>query len=212
MPANAGDTGGRVNSKVARLIRTYDLGEQFGDKLEDRWTADGDQRESLRDLAARFNRRLLESALDDAGISSVDGEVENLYRLLTSDDVSSGNRTEARRRLEQDGVDIDQLERDFVTYQAIRSYLTEYRDAAYDRDGTDAGADTVVETIQRLKSRVRSVAENSIDRLQQSEQLSIGSYRLFVDISVLCEDCDTQYGLVELLNEGSCACRSEQDR
>jgi hypothetical protein len=34
-------------------------------------------------------------------------------------------RTEASARLEPNGVDVDHLERDFVTYQAIRSYLTE---------------------------------------------------------------------------------------
>jgi hypothetical protein len=120
---------GRKSSKVARLIGEYGLGEEFGDELERRWTADGDERESLRDLADAFNRRLLESALTAAGASTVSGEASNLYRLLTGDDVSSGMRTEARARLERDGVDVDQLERDFVTYQAIRAHLTEYRDA-----------------------------------------------------------------------------------
>ncbi|MFD1646856.1 rod-determining factor RdfA [Haloarchaeobius litoreus] len=210
MPSNADeDAGDRVNSKVARLIEQYGLGERFGDQLEARWTADGDQRESLRALADRFNKRLLDAALHDADVSSVDGEVDNLYRLLTSDDVSSGNRTEAQQRLEQNGVDIDQLERDFVTYQAVRSYLTAYRGAEYDRgDDDETRVDNVIETIQRLTSRTRSVAEKSIDQLDSTDRLSIGEYRLFIDISVLCEDCDTQYGLIELLREGSCECQS----
>jgi predicted transcriptional regulator len=203
------DDSQRIESKVARLIDVYGLGEQFGDRLEDLWTADGDERESLRSLADRFNKRLLATAIEDVGMSVVEGEVDNLYRLLTSNDVSSGNRTEARRRLEQNGIDIEQLERDFVTYQAIRSYLKEYRGATYDRGSDTTRVESVIETIQRLKSRTRSVAERSLDQLRRTNRLSLGEYRVFVDVSVLCEDCNSQYEVVELLQAGSCECQSE---
>jgi len=196
----------RKSSKVARLLGAYDLGDAFGDELERLWTADGDQRESLRDLADRFNRRLLESALTAAGTSTVDGEIRNLYRLLTADDVSSGMRTEARVRLERDGVDVDQLERDFVTYQAIRSYLTEYRDAEYEHPSEGEQVDSVLETIQRLRARLRSITEGSLDRLRSTDRITLGSFRLFVDVDVLCEDCGAQYGVVDLLERGGCDC------
>jgi hypothetical protein len=200
---------GRPSSKVARLIDEYDLGAAYGDELERRWTADGDERESLRDLADRFNRRLLESALTAAGASTVSGEVENLYRLLTADDVSSGMRTEARARLERDGVDVDGLERDFVTYQAIRSYLTEYRDAEYEEPTETERVESVLETIQRLRSRLRSITEGSLDRLQSTDRLTLGTFRLFVDVDVLCEDCGAQYGVAELLERGGCDCEDD---
>lgn len=196
----------RKSSKVARLLGAYDLGDAFGDELERLWTADGDRRESLRDLADRFNRRLLESALTAAGTSTVDGEIRNLYRLLTADDVSSGMRTEARVRLERDGVDVDQLERDFVTYQAIRSYLTEYRDAEYEHPSEGEQVDSVLETIQRLRARLRSITEGSLDRLRSTDRITLGSFRLFVDVDVLCEDCGAQYGVVDLLERGGCDC------
>ena len=201
--------GGGKSSKVARLIGEYDLGEGFGDELERRWTADGDERESLRDLADRFNRRLLESALTAAGTSTVSGEVENLYRLLTADDVSSGMRTEAQARLERDGIDVDQLDRDFVTYQAIRTYLTEYRGAEYEEPSASDQVETVLETIQRLRSRLRSITEGSLDRLRSTDRLTLGRFRLFVDVDVLCEDCGAQYGVVDLLERGGCDCEPE---
>jgi len=201
--------GGRTSSKVARLIEEYDLGDTFGDELERRWTADGDERESLRDLADRFNRRLLEAALLSAGASTVDGEIDNLYRLLTADDVSSGMRTEARARLEREGVDVDGLESDFVTYQAIRSYLTEYRDAEYERPSDSEQIESVVDTIQRLRSRLRSITEGSLERLRSTDRLALGTFRLFVDVDVLCEDCGAQYGVVELLERGGCDCERD---
>lgn len=211
MPSNTDDEHAEktVDSKVARLIDVYELGDEFGDRLEELWTADGDQRESLRSLADRFNNRLLESAMADAGMSAVEGEVENLYRLLTEDNVSSGNRTEARQRLEQNGIDIKQLEQDFVTYQAIRSYLKEYRGATYERESEGKRIENVVNTIQQLRARTHSVTEKSLDQLKKTNLLSLGEFRIFIDISVLCEDCDTQYGVVELLRNGKCACDTE---
>jgi len=118
------------SSKVARLLSEYGL-EGLGEELEDRWTGDGVERTSLRDLADYFNKRLLERALIDAGMSALDSDVSTTYRDLTDDDVSTGVRTDTRTRLDSNGIDVDDLESDFVSYQAIRSYLTEYRGAEY---------------------------------------------------------------------------------
>ncbi|MFB6084404.1 MAG: rod-determining factor RdfA [Halorientalis sp.] len=209
MAANDEDeAGGKIDSKVARLIDDYGLGAAYGDRLESLWTAEGSERESLRELADRFNKRLLEAAITAAGMSTVDGEVANIYRLLTADDVSSGNRTEARRRLEQNGIDVDQLEQDFVTYQAIRSYLKEYRSVQYEDGSHGDRRDSVIDTVQRLKSRTRSVAEKSLDQLRGADRITLGEFRLFIDISVHCEDCNSQYGVVELIERGGCDCRT----
>jgi len=199
----------KVDNKVARLIDEYGLGEQFGERLEELWTADGDERESLRALANRFNKRLLEAAMVDAGLATVDGEVTNLYRLLTSNEVSSGDQIEVQNRLERDGVDVEQLERDFVTYQAIRSYLKGFRGIEYDQKKETTRTDSVILTIQRLRSRTRSVAEKNLGQLKRTGRIALGEFRIFIDISILCEDCNTQYELVEFLREGSCECQSE---
>lgn len=199
---------GRPSSKVARLIDEYDLGESFGARLERRWTGEGAERTSLRDLADLFNRRLLSVAMERAGMSTVDGEVENLYRLLTADDVSSGVRTEARARLERDGVDVDALERDFVTYQAIRSYLKDYRGASYEGTTDADRIQNVTDTVQQLRARLRTVTEGSLEQLRDTDRLTLGDFRLFIDVDVLCEDCGAQYGVVDLLERGGCECET----
>lgn len=199
------DEDGQQYSKVARLISEYDL-DGFGDRLERLWTADDERRKSLRDLADLFNRELLESAMTSAGMSTIDGEVSNLYRLLTDDDVSSGMRTEARARLERNGVDADRLERDFVTYQAIRSYLTEYRDAEYEPSSEAEQVEKVLESVRRLRARLRSITEGGLDRLRSTDRITLGEFRLFIDVDVLCEDCGAQYSVVDLLERGGCNC------
>lgn len=206
--SNSG-SGERPSNKVARLLTEYELDESVGDQLEDLWTANDSRRKSLRDLADFFNQQLLESEMTKAGMSTVSGEVANLYRLLTDEDVSSGMRTEAQNRLERNDVDTDQLEHDFVTYQAIRSYLTEYRDAQYDQPSGSEQVDNVRTSIQRLRSRLRSITEGGLDRLRSTDRITLGEFRLFVDVDVLCEECGAQYSVVELLNRGGCDCECD---
>jgi len=199
----AGGTPGRP-SKVARLIEQHGF-DEVGAELERRWTADDpDERQSLRELASYFNRRILAAAVADTGVQPLDGEVSNLYRLLTGDDVGVAERTRAERQLERDGVDVDELRADFVSYQAIRTYLTSHRDAEYDRHEGES-LERALESIQRLRSRTASVAESRLEQLRESDRLSLGSPRVTVDVRVLCEDCAAQFDVGDLDGDG-CDC------
>lgn len=193
-------------SKVARLIARYGL-SPIGDDLAVAWLGEGQERQSLRTLADRFNRALLLAALRDAGMDIVDGEGENYYRLLTDDDVSSGTRVEARNRLEANDIDVDDLLEDFVTYQAIRHYLTEVRGLSYDNTPPD-GVEGERTAIDKLQSRVESVVRDTVDRLAAADTLSVGSYRVFVGIDILCQDCGGQFSVGELLSRGGCDCET----
>lgn len=196
------------HGKVGRLIEKYDL-QGLGDELERRWTAEGDERASLRDLADMFNRRLLEQAMREAGTTSIGSEVDNLYRLLTSDDVTSGVRTRAENRLQREGLDVEQLQKDFVSYQAIRTYLKKYRGASYDPPSDRDQIEKDGESIQRLRSRLTTVTEEKLERLRDTERITLGDFRLFTEIDVLCEECGSQYPVSELLDRGGCDCDQE---
>jgi hypothetical protein len=189
-------------SKVARLIQEYGM-DSLGAELERLWTAE-ENRRSLRDLASYFNRRLLEQALEEADVHPLDGEVENTYRLLTDED-SGADQTRIRRRLERDGIDIDAVEDDFVTYQAIRTYLQKHRGAEYTPDETDP-IEREIANIQQLRGRVDSVTDGKLRQLRDSGQLDIGEFRTLVDVRVVCEDCNTQFDVIELLERGHCDC------
>jgi hypothetical protein len=194
------------SSKVARLLSEYGL-EGFGEELEDRWTGDGVERTSLRDLADHFNKRLLERALIDAGMSALDSDVSTTYRDLTDDDVSTGVRTDTRTRLDSNGVDVDDLESDFVSYQAIRSYLTEYRGAEYRRLSDEEKVEKDLESIQRLMTRTLSVTEERIEKLTQTGRIDADGFEILLDVQVLCESCGRQYSVSEFLDERGCDCQ-----
>ena len=190
-------------SKVARLIDEYDL-QGLGAELEQQWTADED-RKSLRDLARYFNQQLLQRTLEEANVQYLDGEIENTYRLLTDDEVSSAESTRVRRRLERDGIDVDALETDFVTYQAIRSYLKDHRGAEYTPAETDP-LEREATNVQKLRGRMATVTGGKLEQLRDSDELTLGEFQTLADIRVICEDCNTQFDVLELLDRGGCNC------
>ena len=190
-------------SKVARLIDEYDL-QGLGAELEQLWTAEED-RKSLRELASYFNRQLLQRTLDEANVHCLEGEIENTYRLLTDDEVSSAESTRVQRRLERDGVGVDKLKSDFVTYQAIRSYLKNHRGAEYTPAETDP-LEREATNVQKLRGRTVSVTEGKLEQFRDNDELTLGEFRMLVDIRVVCEDCNTQFDILELLDRGGCNC------
>lgn len=190
-------------SKVARLLDEYDL-DGLGEDLEARWTATGDDHWSLRDLAAHVNEELVRERLRAAGSNLSTAAIENVKTALNGDE-SAAEQTQVRRQLEREGVDVDALERDFLTYQAVRSYLQEYRNATYDPD-TANRVDAVTEAVEKLRGRLVSVTESKVEGLRSTSRLSLGEFRVMVDVQILCTDCQQQYGVRELLTQGSCDC------
>jgi hypothetical protein len=190
--------------KVERVIETYGL-EGLGDELERRWTGAAGERESLRSLADRFNRAVLRSALDEAGTSPLDGEVENTYRLLRGDDVSPGMRTEVRRQLEREGLDLDEVESDFVSHQAVHTYLRDHRGAELETED-QSRVEKEAQTIRRLQGRVSVVTESGLSRLSSAGDVTIGDFDVLTDVQVYCGDCGSQYEAVELIERGGCDC------
>jgi hypothetical protein len=200
----AGDDAPR--NKVARLLAEYDR-EALGDELEARWTATGDAHWSLRDLAAHVNQELVRERLQTAGSNPSSTEVASVTAALNGEE-SAADQTQVRRRLEREGVDVHSLEQDLVTYQAVRSYLKEYRNAAYDPETADR-VDAVADTVEKLRGRLVSVTESKLDALRSTSRLSLGDFRVMVDVQILCTDCQQQYGVRDLLTEGGCECGME---
>lgn len=195
-------------TKVRRVIETYSL-SGLGEELAARWVGEGYDRESLRALADRFNRRVLAASMESAGLSPLDGEVDNTYRLLTDDEVSAGMETQARRRLEREGVEPDTVTDDFVSHQAIHTFLTS--DLEIEPPEGPSAADRLEadrETIQRLQSRLEAVTDDTIGRLNTADSIDIGDFSVLVDVQVFCEECGQQYEIGELLTRGGCQCDS----
>ena len=198
-----------TRSKVGRLIDTYGM-RGTGQELEDRWLGRGRESQSLRSLAEWFNQRLLGARLTTAGQDPLDGEVSNLYRLLSEEDVTAGARVDAETTLEAYGIDVEELRREFVSHQAIHTYLTEFRGASKERSSGDR-TETVRRTVGRLRSRLVAVAENNLGHLRDAGELRLGEFTVLLEVQVLCEDCGASYSITDLLDRGGCDCADGGD-
>lgn len=202
------DDGETVSStgryKVQRIINRYGL-DGMGQQLEDRWLGNNGEAESLRDLADELNLKILQSAVEAVGQVMITSELETMYEVLMGDSSSSADRTKVRRDLERAGIDVDRLENDFVTHQAIYTYLTKGRGVSKETETRDP-IESSQETINRLRSRTELVTESEIERLSSRSAISIGTFDTLVTITVACQDCGTHLDVSTLLSEQSCQC------
>lgn len=198
------NTGPGPKPKVARLIERYDL-EGVGDDLEAQWTRSEDRR-SLRSLAESFNERLLRAQLVDADVDTIAEDLSQLYAVLTGTTGSRGERTQIERRLERDGIDVERLTDEFVSYGAIRSYLVGHRNVTPPSDSSGPSRETAARTIDGLRQRTASVTESKLRRLREADALRVDDHRVLVDVQVLCENCGKQYDVAALLADGACDC------
>lgn len=207
--AEDADSGRRT--KVERVVDDYGL-EEWGPRLEAAWLGEGTERTSLRQLADAFNRAVLEAALDAAGESVTDPDVDHLYRVLTGDDVSRSDAVRKRRELERSGVDVEAVQSDFVTHQAIHTYLTSVREASLPKEDPADRLERKRATIERLAGRTRIVTDATLEELTGADRLTDRDYEVVVNVRTVCGNCGTDYAVAELLEQGGCDCRDDRDR
>lgn len=189
--------------KVDRISKKWEL-TGIDERLQER-RDDGD---SLRDLETYYNQLVLRAAMNTGGRETIDGEISNVYRLLTDDDVSPGERIDAESRLRQDGLDPAELTSDFVSYQTIRTHLNDCLEMETARSTTLTVSDART-TVLKLISRTESVAEQMINRLETDESLTIPAPTVTLSLRVGCSECGDDYPFSKLLERGGCSCQSE---
>lgn len=175
--------------------------------LRERWTARAN-RSSVRDLAHYANRRILRSMLNEDQQGTLEGEVENYYRLLTDDDVSRGMYTEAGNRLRDLGVDVEALEGRFVSHQTVYRHLTDCLDVTRDsgHEDSETAIRNGIDTIRAVQRRSEAVATSTLERLGRAGHFDIEEIDVLVDVGVACRACGDQFTLSESLVGKSCDC------
>lgn len=201
------NTGGsKPNSKVHRMIESYGL-SGMGQRLEDAWLGSAGEQKSLRELASEFNQAVLEAALEKEGQETATYDIESIYETLTDEDVPREDGIRTERQLEREGISVDTLRGDFVSHQSIHTYLTEY--IGIRRESQPTSKEDRIDAIERLKGRLTAVAESTLDSLISSDKVSRREYTLIVEVSAVCEECGTDYSLVNLISRGGCDCAKD---
>lgn len=186
--------------KIGRQIDSYDL----RDLNEDLRYRRHEEETSLRDLADFVNARILETAID-ASDADIAGDAVSVYVALTGDDVSTRRRVDVTDQLSNAGIDVDELERDFVSYQSVRYHLQNCLDV----DTSRHGVETLEEgrgVVEWARTRDANVIERTLSRLQRTGAVTAGELTTTVTVTVECATCGNTYRIDEFLDRGSCEC------
>lgn len=190
--------------KVGRVSRKYGL-DGAGEELASRWRSTDGESHSLRELQHQFNRRVLTAALREAGVDFLDGEVENIYRLLTEADVSAGMRTQAVGRLERENVDAETVRADFISHQSVHNHLRNCLNAEKGASETDPVESTRT-TVGALETRTEKIATNNLEQLA-GDRIALEEFDVIVTTHVTCDECGRRHEITSLLEDGGCTCR-----
>lgn len=204
----AGEDYDECGCKIGRVAASYGL-KNLNEELEQRWLGAGRPRESLRTLADSVNQRVLRAAMRAADVEILDGEVANTYRLLTDEEASPGDRTQAEGRLRREGIDVDAVRSAFISHQTVHTHLRECLNVSRaDTQSETERLESAQQTIFSLQNRTKSVVADTITRLA-GDELAVGEVDTIVSVHVTCEECGRRHEVGGFLNRGGCQCRLE---
>lgn len=210
-----GQSAGRVSGgapcgcKVGRVADSYGL-TAIDDRLAGRWLGEHGERSSLRELERHFNEAVLRAAMRDVGLDPLDGEVTHIYELLTDEGSSGRMQVRATRRLRRGGIDLDDLQRDFVSHTTIGSHLKECLGVPPPNRDDEDQIEKVEERIFKMQSRAEAVIRGSLEHLRDTGRLRAGELDVFVGARVVCDRCGTQYDVGEFIDGRGCECGTER--
>lgn len=191
-------TGTDGGCKVERVAQKYELHNLDDRLLRRRKNEDA----SLRDLDIYIARLILARAMERAGMDS--SAAEHYHHRLSEGD--SIKQREARNALNDAGVDVEEAEDDFVSYQTVRKHLNECLSVDTSREEYDPDTAEAAERIARLQTRVQQVTERTIQRLAEHGAVDIDVDSATTSIKIVCK-CGRQYDAENLLyGARSCPC------
>lgn len=172
---------------------------RYEERLLQDWKGERGSRKGYRTLARDLNVTLLRREMDRAGITTLADEAESRYDRLTGDDETVARET--RDLLRNDGVPIDDLESDFVSYATVRRHLLECLDEAYEAAPSDGR--WMNESIRIATETAESKIEEAVQALVNRDELAAGGdLDVAVDVAVTCTACEARVPLQRAMRRG----------
>ena len=192
----------KVGAAIERfdLDETADMAESFDDRLVARWKGEGrNTAQGYRPLTEWFNKRLLKREYDRNGVAAGGTRLDREYEALTGDD--DVRLEEVRGALRSDGVDVDAVERSFVSWSTMQRHLTGCLDAEKEpqRAETDWERNSVAVARDQLTAKVESAVRSlsSKGELEDGEDVDVS-----VTIELECPECPLRVSLDRAIDRG----------
>jgi hypothetical protein len=187
--------------KVCRVLDERGL-DGYDERMLSEWQGGGGNRKGYRELERWLNVTLLRREMDQVGLSTLGGEAGSKYERLRGEDARAA---EVANVLEREGIDVDSLQSDFVSYGVVRTHLTECLDATYE---PDTSTDWETDAIDIAREHAGETIQEAVDSLISNGDITAANdVTVHLDVELECEACQTRTPLRRALRRGElCTC------
>jgi len=194
--------GCKVDSLIERHALTVpDAGyESVDEYLVARWTgSDGRSAVGYKALTEWFNKRLLKRIYDEHDRGTVNVHLEREYEIITGD--QDIQRDELAADLATDGLDIDDIADELVSWSTMRHHLKGCLDA--EKDTTPAETDWETNTVQMTRERAAEKARSVLSSLTSKGRLrDADRAQVDVQVKLSCPDCSVRVPFEDAVERG----------
>jgi hypothetical protein len=194
-------------NKVAQVIERREM-EQIAEQLESMWLGRNRSELSVREITDEFNKRVLEDSLSQAGMVPLEGEIQNIYQLLSNEENDSAASIQARDKLNAADIDTDGVENDFVSHQTMYRFLKNVRGVQKENSAPsiEDKKRSAKNAVQKLQGRLRTVIRSNLDDLSKRDGFHLGEFDVTISVTISCRNCGVSKNLLSIMDENGCDC------
>lgn len=195
-----------MSCKIDTVIAKYDLDQpnprydSIDNYLLTRWTGtDGREADGYRSLTDWFNKRLLKRIYDVHNRETIGTRVDSEYAALTGD--ATLMRQEIIDDLAQDGIDIETIRNDIVSWSTMRHHLNDCLDGEKDVSADDSEWEK--RSVEIAHDQAVTKTEDALRSLTSKDVLPSGeSAEIDVTIQLSCPHCPVRVPFEDAIRRG----------
>ncbi|MFB6142844.1 MAG: rod-determining factor RdfA [Halorientalis sp.] len=195
-----------MGCKVDALVERHDLTvpdpgyDTVDDYLVARWTgSDGRSAQGYKSLTEWFNKRLLRRLYESHDRDAVSVHLDREYDLVTGED--DLQREELAADLATDGLDIDDLADELVSWSTMRHHLKGCLDA--EKEPAEATTDWERNTVRVARENAEEKTESVLSTLASKGRLADASdAEVAVQVKLGCPECSVRVPFEDALERG----------
>ncbi|MFB6108352.1 MAG: rod-determining factor RdfA [Haloplanus sp.] len=165
-----------------------------------RWTgSDGRSAEGYKSLTEWFNKRLLKRRYEAAGRDAVSVHLDRDYEVIVGE--ADVDRDELAADLATDGLDVDDLREEFVSWSTMRHHLKGCLDA--EKETRSATTDWETESVAMARERTEEKARSVLSSLASKARLpNADRAEVEVQVKLTCPECSVRVPFEEAVDRG----------
>jgi len=190
--------------KVCRVLSERGL-DDYEDQLLAQWRGEDGDRKGYRQLARWLNVTLLRREMEAAGLTTLGGEAASKYDRLRADDARA---SEVARHLDCEGIDVDRLGSDFVSYGVVRTHILDCLGEEYQ---PEESSEWETDAVEIARDHTTTKIGEAVNALSGKGEIGVGAdVTVHLDVEIECGECGTRIALERAFEgEESCECVPE---